>query len=382
MKTITLLGSTGSVGTQAIDVIRREGFSLYGICANRNVMALEAQIREFSPKVCVALDENAAADLRIRVADTQTKVLCGAEAIEEMASADAPDMVLNSMMGSAGLRPTLCAIRAGKDIALANKETLVTAGKIVMGEAKKHGVSILPVDSEHSAIFQCLQGNTQNPISHILLTASGGPFFGRSRRELAHIGVKETLAHPTWKMGAKITVDSATMMNKGFEVIEAAHLFSVKPEQIEVLVHKQSIVHSMVEYCDGVVMAQMGVPDMRTCIQYALTYPNRSAAPLTERLNLAKAATLTFCEPDRENFPLLDAAYEALSRGGIYGAALNGANEQAVSLFLQEQISFLQIAELVQEVLRNQTPIENPTLEELIEADRQARLAVCALCQK
>lgn len=382
MKQITVLGSTGSVGTQALDVVRREGYGLYGICANRSVDALEAQIREFSPKICVALDEAAAKDLRTRVADTCTKVLSGAQAIEEMAGAAEADVVLNSMMGSAGLRPTLCAIRAGKNVALANKETLVTAGEIVMREAKAHGVAVLPVDSEHSAIFQCLQGNAHNPVHKILLTASGGPFFGKSRSELSEITVAQALAHPTWKMGAKITIDSATMMNKGFEVIEAARLFSLTPEQIDVVVHKQSIVHSMVEYTDGVVMAQMGVPDMRTCIQYALTYPNRSAQPCAPRLDLTQSAPLTFCAPDRENFPLLGLAYESLRRGGVYCAALNGANEQAVALFLQEKISFLQIAELVETVLRNQENIENPTLEELIFADYAARRTVLDLCKK
>ncbi len=375
-KTVTLLGSTGSVGTQAIDVIRENGYRLRGICAAKNVALSEAQIREFAPEVCVMLDEAAALDLRSRVADTATRIECGKDAIAELAAKPTEEIVVNSMMGSAGLRPTLAAIEAGKNIALANKETLVTAGEIVMAKAKEKGVKILPVDSEHSAIFQCLQGNAQNPIAKILLTASGGPFYGYDREKLQTIGVKETLAHPTWKMGAKITVDSATLMNKGFEVIEAVHLFGVSVDQVQVLVHRQSIVHSMVEYRDGVVMAQMGSPDMRTCIQYALTYPDRLPCPGVPPLDLLKAGSLTFASPDTESFPLLQVACDAIRIGGTLPAALNGANEEAVALFLAEKISFTEISRLVMETVAQTSVVLHPTLQDLEAADAAARLRV------
>ncbi len=375
-KTVTLLGSTGSVGTQAIDVIRNNGYRLRGICAAKNTEVLEQQIREFSPEVCVVLEESAARDLKVRVRDTSTRIECGKAAIEEMAGAPAKETVVNSMMGSAGLRPTLAAIEAGKNIALANKETLVTAGEIVMAKAKEKGVKILPVDSEHSAIFQCLQGNEQNPIAKILLTASGGPFYGFTQEQLEKIGVKETLAHPTWKMGAKITVDSATLMNKGFEVIEAVHLFGVSVSQVQVLVHRQSIVHSMVEYQDGVVMAQMGSPDMRTCIQYALTYPDRVPCPGVAPLDLLQAGDLTFRSPDTQRFPLLRVACDAIEQGGTVPAALNGANEEAVALFLGEKISFTEISALVMETLKSIAPKFHPTLQDLEAADALARKKV------
>ncbi len=378
-KTVTILGSTGSIGTQALDVVAKNGWRVHGICANRSVDQLEEQIRAFAPKICVVADEDAARDLKIRVKDTATVIQSGSEAIEALAAQEEADFVLNSMMGSAGLRPTLAAIEAGKNVALANKETLVTAGTFVMERAKQKGVSILPVDSEHSAIFQCLQGNHKSELSHILLTASGGPFFGYTKEQLQTVTKAQTLAHPTWNMGAKITVDSATMMNKGFEVIEAVHLFDVKPSQIEVVVHRESIIHSMVEYCDGVVMAQMGAPDMRTCIQYALTYPHRQAGQ-SARLDLTKVGELHFYQPDLESFPLLKLAYQAIEKGGIYPAALNGANEQAVSLFLQEKISYAQISEVVCDVVTQQKEIVNPTLEQVIEADHTARLEVLTRC--
>jgi 1-deoxy-D-xylulose-5-phosphate reductoisomerase len=379
-KTITILGSTGSIGTQALDVVKKNGWRVHGLCANQSVDTLEAQIRAFSPRVCVVAKEEAARDLRDRVRDCATEIRAGETEIEALASEDAPDFVLNSMMGSAGLRPTLAAIEAGKNVALANKETLVTAGTYVMSRARAKGVSILPVDSEHSAIFQCLQGNCRSELSKILLTASGGPFFGYGKEQLQKVTKAQTLAHPTWNMGAKITVDSATMMNKGFEVIEAVHLFDVAPEQIEVVVHRESIIHSMVEYCDGVVMAQMGAPDMRTCIQYALTYPHRQARQ-SDRLDLTKVGTMHFYAPDYENFPLLSLAYDSIAKGDIYTAALNGANEQAVAYFLQEKISYYEISQLVKEVVAAQKAKENPTLQDLIDSDFSAREAVRNLCK-
>ncbi len=380
-KTLTVLGSTGSIGTQALDVIAKKGWRVHGLCANRSVDTLEKQIRAYSPAVCVVADEKAGHDLALRVRDTACKIRVGSDEIEALAGEEEADLVLNSMMGSAGLKPTLCAIEAGKDVALANKETLVTAGTYVMQRAKEKGVKILPVDSEHSAIFQCLQGNRREEVSRILLTASGGPFFGYTREQLLRVTKAQTLAHPTWNMGAKITVDSATMMNKGFEVIEAYHLFGVKAEQIDVIVHRESVIHSMVEYCDGVVMAQMGAPDMRTCIQYALTYPERIAG-VSDKLDLKKIGTMHFFEPDFENFPLLLLAYDCLKKGDVFTATLNGANEQAVALFLQEKISYAEISQLVHEVVRAQAEIPNPQLCDLISADFNARTAVCNLANK
>ncbi len=375
MKRMVILGSTGSVGQQGADVAKRHGILVEGICAGRNITVLEQQIRTFSPAYCAVVDPEAANCLRSRIADTRTKVLCGMEGILTMLSEADYDVALNAISGSAGLLPTLAVLRRGKDCALANKETLVVGGEFVMQTAKEHRARILPVDSEHSAIFQCLQGNSQSALSRILLTASGGPFYGKRREELQNVGKMETLAHPTWSMGAKITVDSATLMNKGFEVIEAVHLFSVSPKQVEVVVHRESVIHSMVEYCDGAILAQLGSPDMRTCIQYALIYPARIEG-MAKKLDFKALRSLTFGEADTHTFPLLAAAYDAISRGGIIPAVLNGANEQAVALFLQEKIRFLEIAELVMHTIAQTKQIEHPALEDLMEADAQARRAV------
>lgn len=370
MKELIILGSTGSIGTQALQVARREGYRVTALAAGRNIELLEQQIREFKPALAAVFDEKAANELKIRVADTETKVLEGVEGVCEAAQSRG-DIVLNAIVGIAGLRPTLAAIDAGKDIALANKETLVTGGEIVNRRAREKGVKILPVDSEHSAIFQSLQGAPEGSLRKILLTASGGPFYGKKRDELQNVTVEQALKHPNWSMGAKITIDSATLMNKGLEVIEAVHLFGVSADGIEVLVHRQSIVHSGVELNDGAVIAQLGTPDMKLPIQYALTYPERSHA--FERLSLADIGTLTFERPDTETFRCLPLCMEAIRRGGLYPTAVNGANEAAVALFLKGKITFLQIAQLVEEALENARAHENFTVEDIFEADREAR---------
>ncbi len=364
-----MLGSTGSVGRQALDVCRHRNIKVTALSAGSNISLLEEQIREFSPGLCAVADERAAADLAVRVADTGTRIISGRNSAEVIASEADADTVLNSVSGIAGLRPTLAAIRAGKRLALANKESLVTYGKVVMAEAERRGVMILPVDSEHSAVFQCLSGQR---IKKIILTASGGPFFGKKREELARITPADALAHPTWSMGNRITVDSATLMNKGFEVIEAVMLFGVAPEQVDVAVHRESIIHSMVEYTDNAVIAQMGAPDMRLCVQYALTYPERYDSPVAE-LDLVKLSRLTFAEPDGEAFPLLPLAYRAVKRGGVVPAVMNGADEAAVAMFLDGRISFTDISDIVSAVTENAPEVECPTLEDIEAADREAR---------
>ena len=364
-----MLGSTGSVGRQALDVCRHRNIKVTALSAGSNISLLEEQIREFSPGLCAVADERAAADLAVRVADTGTRIISGKNSAEVIASEADADTVLNSVSGIAGLRPTLAAIRAGKRLALANKESLVTYGKVVMAEAERRGVMILPVDSEHSAVFQCLSGQK---IKKIILTASGGPFFGKKREELARITPADALAHPTWSMGNRITVDSATLMNKGFEVIEAVMLFGVAPEQVGVVVHRESIIHSMVEYTDNAVIAQMGAPDMRLCVQYALTYPERYDSPVAE-LDLVKLSRLTFAEPDGEAFPLLPLAYRAVKRGGVGPAVMNGADEAAVAMFLDGRISFTDISDIVSAVTENAPEVECPTLEDIEAADREAR---------
>lgn len=364
-----VLGSTGSVGRQALDVCRHRNINVTALSAGSNISLLEEQIREFSPGLCAVADERAAADLAVRVADTGTRIISGKNSAEVIASEADADTVLNSVSGIAGLRPTLAAIRAGKNLALANKESLVTYGKVVMAEAERRGVMILPVDSEHSAVFQCLSGQK---IKKIILTASGGPFFGKKREELARITPADALAHPTWSMGNRITVDSATLMNKGFEVIEAVMLFGVAPEQVGVVVHRESIIHSMVEYTDNAVIAQMGAPDMRLCVQYALTYPERYDSPVAE-LDLVKLSRLTFAEPDGEAFPLLPLAYRAVKRGGVVPAVMNGADEAAVAMFLDGRISFTDISDIVSAVTENAPEVECPTLEDIEAADREAR---------
>ena len=378
MKTIAILGSTGSIGKQALDVARFKGYKVDAIAAGRSVGLLEEQIRAFSPRFCALYDEDAAKDLKIRVADTSVKVLSGKEGVCETARITSADSVINSIVGRAGLLPTMAILEAGKTLALANKESLVCAGELVNKKAKEKGCAILPVDSEHSAIFQCLQAGRKNEVRRILLTASGGPFFGKTTEELKNMTAKEALAHPTWSMGAKITVDSATLMNKGFEVIEAVHLFGVEPEKIEVLVHRESIVHSMVEFVDRSVIAQMSLPDMRDCIQYALTYPERAESPV-EPLDFDRVTKLTFARPDEKTFRLLPLALWAMKEKGLTGAVLNGANEAAVALFLHGKITFTQITDLVEEVTRGYANKKDPSLEEICFAGEEAERRVKAL---
>lgn len=375
MKRLIILGSTGSIGTQALDIVRAnpDKYTVTALAAGSNAELLEKQAREFGVKTLALFNEKAAADLKVRLADTDVKVLSGESGVCELASSDG-DIVLNAIVGIAGLRPTLAAIDAGKTIALANKETLVTGGEIVNRRLKEKGVKLLPVDSEHSAIFQSLQGAPQGSLKKILLTASGGPFFGKTREELQNVTVKEALNHPNWSMGAKITIDSATLMNKGLEVIEAVHLFDVPASQIEVLVHRQSILHSAVELSDGAVIAQLGTPDMKLPIQYALTYPKREIC--FESLDLFKVGTLTFERPDTDTFRLLPLCIEAINRGGLYPTAINGANEESVKLFLEGKIRFLQIAELNEKAMNMCENIKDFTVEDIFEADRAARRIV------
>ena len=370
---LIILGSTGSIGTQALDVARKRGIKITALTANSNAGLLEKQAREFEPVKVALLDEQAAADLRVRLADTDVEVLSGIGGICECAREESADTVLNSIVGMAGLVPTLDAIDEGKNLALANKETLVAGGQLVMNAARKKGVNIYPVDSEHSAIFQCLKCAPQNrALKRILLTASGGPFFGMTREELRDVTAEQALKHPNWDMGAKITIDSATMMNKGLEIIEACWLFGVSPEKIKVVVHRESIIHSAVEFDDNAVIAQLGLPDMKIPIQYALTYPDRFESP-TEELDLAALGTLTFAEPDYETFDCLAVCREAIHRGGLYPAAANSANEQANSLFRKGRIGFLDIGELVGEAMEACENVEDYTLMDVMTTDRLAR---------
>ncbi len=368
-----ILGVTGSVGEQAVDVARANGVRVTGISARSNVKRTEELAREFGVEYCAMADERAAKDLRDRLSDTSVKVLAGERGICEMIHSTKNDVVLNSIIGKAGLIPTLAAIDSGARLALANKESLVVAGDIVMDRAKEKGVDILPVDSEHSAIFQCLKAGNKKEVKKILLTASGGPFFGYTAEQLRGITVEQALAHPTWKMGAKITIDSATLMNKGFEVIEAVHLFGVPAERIEVVVHRESIIHSMVEYIDNSVIAQLSVPDMRLCAQYALTYPERTEAVIDE-LDLTKLARLSFSKPDMDTFALLKCAIDAIGAGGALPAVLNAANEVAVAAFLDRRLSFYGITETVTEVVgRLSAAAGETTLEGILEYDSLAR---------
>ena len=380
MKKIAVLGSTGSIGTQSLDVAARKNYEVQAIAAGRNIKLLEEQIRRFAPRYCGVFEEDAAKDLALRVADTNTKILAGEEGICAIPHLIDAETVINSIVGRAGLRPTVSILEAGKKLALANKESLVCAGDLVMGMAREKNLPILPVDSEHSAIFQCLQAGRKEEVSRILLTASGGPFFGKKREELEGMSAKDALAHPTWSMGAKITVDSSTLMNKGFEVMEAVHLFGVPLSKIEVVVHRESIVHSMVEFADHSVIAQLATPDMRDCIQYALTYPEREASPV-KPLDFAAIGRLTFAAPDRETFPLLDLAGSCMERGGVAGAVLNGANEGAVALFLKDKIKFLQISELVARVVEEFEQISDPTLQDICTAGQEAERRVLALAE-
>ncbi len=370
---LSILGSTGSIGTQALEVARKHGIRVTALAANSSVDLLERQIREFKPKMAALLSEEAAIELKARVADTDTLVLSGINGVCECAREQSADTVLNSIVGMAGLLPTLDAIEEGKDIALANKETLVAGGRLVMNAAKEKGVNIYPVDSEHSAIFQCLQGAPEGrALKRIILTASGGPFFGKTRPELIGVTAEQALKHPNWDMGAKITIDSATMMNKGLEIIEACWLFGVPEDKIKVVVHRESIIHSAVEFDDNAVIAQLGLPDMKIPIQYALTYPNRYPSP-TDEVDLAKLGTMTFAEPDYDTFDCLAVCREAIRRGGLYPAAANSANEQANSLFRQGRIGFLEIGELVGEAMEACENVEDYTLSDVLRTDRLAR---------
>lgn len=372
-KKILILGSTGSVGTQAADVAAFHGAAVDGISAATDGKTAEEQARKFGVRYCAMVDEAAAKDLSVRLSDTGTKVLSGTEGILEMIGLSDADTAVNSITGIAGLRPTLAAIENGMDVALANKETLVTAGDIVMSRAHEKGVAILPVDSEHCAVFQCMQCGSHDEVRKLILTASGGPFYGMKRNELSAITKEQALAHPTWKMGAKITIDSATMMNKGFEVIEAYHLFGIPADDIEVVVHRESIVHSMVEYTDRAVIAQLSVPDMRMCVRYALTYPHRSDSN-GEILDLTKVGKLTFAEPDNETFTLLPLARKAIKLGGVIPCAVNGANEAAVDLFLHDKISFTDIFDVVEKVALSFDHRKEPTLDDIFEVDKISRI--------
>lgn len=375
-KDLSILGSTGSIGTQSLDVARKCGYGVEALTAYSDTKRMEEQIREFHPKTVAMVSEPAAKDLKIRVADTDTKVLSGMEGVCTCAADTNADTVLNSVVGMAGLAPTLAAISAHKKLALANKETLVAGGQLVMQAAKDNGVDILPVDSEHSAIFQCLQGAPNNKaLKKIILTASGGPFFGRTRDELATVTVADALKHPNWEMGAKITVDSATMMNKGLELIEAVWLFSVRPDAVDIVVHRESIVHSAVEYTDNSVIAQLGLPDMRIPIQYALTYPARYESPVGE-LSLAALGKLTFFEPDYDTFRCINLCRTAINKGGLFPAAVNSANEQANAMFRNGEIGFLEIADRVARVLESAPQKEQYTFDDVLETDRWAREAV------
>lgn len=377
-KSLSILGSTGSIGTQSLDVARLRGYNVEALTAYSDVAHMEAQIREFHPKTVAMVEEKAAADLKVRVADTNTKVLSGKDGVCACARADGADTVLNSVVGMAGLEPTLAAIDAKKKLALANKETLVAGGQLVMEAAKKNGVAILPVDSEHSAIFQALQGRPVNAaLKKIILTASGGPFFGKTKQELEKVTVADALKHPNWEMGAKITVDSATMMNKGLELIEAVWLFSVRPQDVQIVVHRESIVHSAVEYTDNSVIAQLGLPDMRIPIQYALTYPERFESPVGE-LSLSEIGKLTFFEPDYDTFQCINLCRTAINKGGLFPAAVNSANEQANAMFRRGEIGFLDIAARVAKVLETAPQKERYTLEDVLETDRWARETVAS----
>ena len=375
-RNLSVLGSTGSIGTQTLEVARACGHRIAALAANRSAALVEAQAREFMPDVCAMADESAAAELRTRLADTPVRVLSGAEGVLEAASLAQADTVVTAMVGIAGLRPTLAAIDAGKRIALANKETLVCAGELVMERARERGAEIVPVDSEHCAIFQCLQGcRDRGEVRRLIITASGGPFFGKNRDELAHVTRADALRHPNWSMGAKITIDSATLMNKGLEFIEAMRLYAMPPERISIVVHRESIIHSLVEFEDGAVLAQLGAADMRLPIQYALSYPERTPGPAA-RLDLLACPPLTFHAPDEDTFRCLKLALACARRGGSATAVLNGANEAAVGLFLEDKIGFLEIADLVEAALAAVPWQADPGLSDILAADRAARQAV------
>lgn len=372
MKNIAVLGSTGSIGTQTLEIVRaNDDLNVVSLAAGSNIEMLEKQIREFKPQVVCVYNEKKAEELKIKVSDTDVKIVTGMDGLIETVVIKTADIVLTAVVGMIGIRPTIAAIKAGKDIALANKETLVTAGHIIIPLAKEYGIRILPVDSEHSAIFQSLQGNKKSQLSKILLTASGGPFRNTPKEDLKNVTVKDALKHPNWSMGRKITIDSATMVNKGLEVIEAKWLFDVDIDNIEVVVQPQSLIHSMVEYVDGGIMAQLGTPDMKLPIQYALFYPDRRTLD-GKRVNFFDIANITFFKPDRDKFKGFDLAFKAGKTGGSLPTIYNAANELAVSKFLNEEIRFLDIPELIETAMNNHKVIDNPSLEQILESEKEA----------
>ena len=371
-KTVSVLGSTGSIGTQSLEVCEKHGLGVTALAAHSSVRLLAEQARKFRPEYVGIYNEEKYAELKSALSDMNVKIVCGMEGLCEIAALPQTDIVLNSVVGMVGLLPTLTAIDAGRDIALANKETLVAGGELVMSEIAKKGIKLYPVDSEHSAIFQCLQGNKRSQLSKVILTASGGPFFGKSYDELRSVTKEQALNHPNWDMGSKITIDSATLMNKGLEFIEAKWLFDLTPDQIEIVVHRQSVVHSAVEYDDFSVIAQLGVPDMKIPIQYALLYPDRKPCP-TGRLSLTDYGKLTFEKPDFETFRCLSTAIEAIKRGGAYPCLVNSANEEAVRAFLNDEIRFIEIGEIVSAVLDRFEPSQINCYDDVMKADKAAR---------
>lgn len=379
---VSILGSTGSIGRQSLDVVSRlEGIRVGALTAGTSVERMAQQCREFLPELAVMATEAAAKELKEAIKDLPTRVSWGEEGLIEAATLPAADCVITAVVGMVGLKPTLAAIGQGKRIGLANKETLVCAGELVMAEAEKHHAEIIPVDSEHSAIYQCLMGcGDRREIKRLILTCSGGPFFGKEQESLKTVTKADALKHPNWKMGAKITIDCATLMNKGLEVIEAMRLYRMPLEKVDVVIHRQSIVHSMVEFTDGAIMAQMGTPDMRLPIQLALTYPQRVPCPVAP-LDLLSCGSLTFQKPDMERFPCLKLAYDCAAKGGTACPAMNGANEEAVAMFLRDEIGFYDIYHLVSQAVENVPFVEKPTLEEILETDKLARRAVRALSQ-
>lgn len=371
MKKIAILGSTGSIGTQTLDVVRANGdIEVLGISAGKNIQKLEEQVREFSPRLVAVWDENAAQELAQKIQDTDTKVVAGMDGLLELAAMPDTEILVTAIVGMLGIRPTIEAIRAGKDIALANKETLVTAGHLIIPMAREYGVKILPVDSEHSAIFQSLNGEHKDEVHKLLITASGGPFRGKSRKDLESVTLEDTLKHPNWVMGQKITVDSATLVNKGLEVMEARWLFDVSLDQIQVVVQPQSVIHSMVEYEDGAVMAQLGTPDMKLPIQYALYYPERRYLP-GDRLDFWEMGKLDFEKPDMETFYGLKLAYKAGREGGSLPTVLNAANELAVSKFLKREVKYLEIMEIIEDCMNAHKNIANPSLEQILQTEAE-----------
>ena len=373
IKNISILGSTGSIGTQALDVVDNLGLNVSAVTAGTNIRLLEEQVRKYKPALAVVFNESKFFEFKTNIADTNTKVSCGMDGLIEAATVNEADLVLNSVVGMVGLQPTICAANAKKNIALANKETLVAGGSLVMKAVRDNGVNLYPVDSEHSAIFQCLQGCPEKKaLKRLILTASGGPFFGKKTEDLKSVTVEQALNHPNWDMGAKITIDSATMMNKGLEIIEASWLFDMPADKIDVVVHRESVIHSMIEYEDNSVLAQLGVPDMRIPIQYAVTYPKRLKSPV-KQLSLTDYGKLTFFEPDYETFKCLNACKLAIDRGGLCAEAANGANEVANALFRERKISFLDIGELVTNAMLNQANTEAENVEDVLKADKRAR---------